>query len=91
MAGRRWLFLLVAARRACGSRSVLPLRSVMSRVTGFLSHGAPASERLFQPAAAACRAAFINFLGCMWYYVASCEGLENSWLNSVGAPLHPCC
>ena len=26
----------------------------------------------------------MNFLACVWYYVATIEGLENSWLTSVG-------
>ena len=27
---------------------------------------------------------FMNFLACVWYYVATIEGLENSWLTNVG-------
>ena len=29
-------------------------------------------------------AALINFLGCLWYWVARREGVDNSWLTSVG-------
>ena len=29
-------------------------------------------------------AALINFLGCLWYWVARREGVDNSWLISVG-------
>eukprot|EP00891_Asterochloris_glomerata_P007207 jgi/Astpho2/7207/Aster-x0763 len=29
-------------------------------------------------------AALINFLGCLWYWVARREGVTNSWLTSVG-------
>ncbi|KAL3152951.1 hypothetical protein ABBQ38_011980 [Trebouxia sp. C0009 RCD-2024] len=29
-------------------------------------------------------AALINFLGCVWYWVARREGLPNSWLTQVG-------
>ena len=28
--------------------------------------------------------ALINFLGCLWYWVARREGVDNSWLTSVG-------
>ncbi len=31
-----------------------------------------------------CRFVFMNFLACVWYYVATIEGLGNSWLTSVG-------
>ena len=31
-----------------------------------------------------CSFVFMNFLACVWYYVATIEGLENSWLTSVG-------
>ena len=27
----------------------------------------------------------INFLACIWYFVATVEGQDNSWLSSVGA------
>lgn len=26
----------------------------------------------------------MNFLACVWYYVATMEGLSNSWLTNVG-------
>lgn len=29
-------------------------------------------------------AALINFFGCVWYWVARREGLQNSWLTQVG-------
>ena len=31
-----------------------------------------------------CRFVFMNFLACVWYYVATIEGLDRSWLASVG-------
>ena len=31
-----------------------------------------------------CSFVFMNFLACVWYYVATIEGLDNSWLTSVG-------
>lgn len=33
-------------------------------------------------------AALINFLGCVWYWVARREGLPNSWLAQVGKSLY---
>ena len=27
----------------------------------------------------------INFLACIWFFTATLEGLDNSWLTSVGA------
>ena len=32
----------------------------------------------------------MNFLGCVWYYVATIEGLDRSWLTSVGMCTHHC-
>ena len=34
-------------------------------------------------------AALINFLGCLWYWVARREGVDNSWLISVGNDCPP--
>ena len=34
-------------------------------------------------------AVLLNLLACIWFYVATLEGLENSWLTSVGTLL-PC-
>ena len=31
-----------------------------------------------------CSFVFMNFLACVWYYVATIEGLEKSWLTNVG-------
>ena len=30
-----------------------------------------------------CSFVFMNFLACVWYYVATIEGVANSWLTSV--------
>ena len=30
--------------------------------------------------------ALCNALGCIWFFTAVTEGVENSWLSSVGAP-----
>lgn len=36
-----------------------------------------------------CRCVLLNFLACFWYYIATLEGLENSWLTDVGALATP--
>ncbi len=32
--------------------------------------------------------ALCNALGCIWYFTAVTEGIEKSWLSSIG---EPCC
>ncbi len=32
----------------------------------------------------------MNFLACVWYYVATIEGLDRSWLASVGKSQSTC-
>ena len=31
--------------------------------------------------------ALCNALGCIWYFTAVTEGIEKSWLSSIGEPL----
>lgn len=33
----------------------------------------------------------INLLGCIWFFTATIEGLDSSWLNVCGARLSPTC
>ena len=33
--------------------------------------------------------ALCNALGCVWYFTAVTEGIEKSWLSSIGEPLPP--
>ncbi len=33
--------------------------------------------------------ALCNALGCIWYFTAVTEGIEKSWLSSIGEPLLP--
>ena len=45
---------------------------------------------LYQQLHLRCRFVFMNFLACVWYYVATIEGLDRSWLSSVGKCPHHC-
>jgi hypothetical protein len=66
--GSRTHWRLVGARLACHS-----LRRAEVLRLGF----APATWRV--PGAV-----LINSLGCLWYFTAAWEGLENSWIAHVG-------